>query len=65
MSASSRVRSLYAARLGSGRRVARAIGVIIFFVLATSGTTKADSQQYSVVAGVDAKNAGLRQAKSL
>jgi len=41
------------------RPVAGIAVATIFIVLVASGTTKADSQQYSVVARVDVKNAGL------
>src|SRR6266852_2774191 len=59
MSESSRLVALNTGRFGVLQSVARVVVATIFVVLvAPHGTTKADSQQYSV-ARVDAKSAGL------
>jgi len=54
--------SLVALNTGRSRPLRCVVGVVVatmFVVLAASRTSKADSQQYSVAARVDAKNAGL------
>ena len=50
---------LYASRSGPFQSIAGAVVATIFAVLVAPGTTKAQGQQYSVVARVDAKSAGL------
>jgi len=60
MSESSRLVALNTTRSGPLQSVAGVVVAAIFVVLvAPHGTTKADSQQYSVVARLDAKSAGL------
>jgi len=58
MSESSSLVALNTERSRPLRCVAGVVVATMFAVLAASRTTKADSQQYSVVARVDAKNAG-------
>jgi hypothetical protein len=63
MSESSRLLAVITSHSRPLRCVASVAAAIIFVVLAASRTTKADSQQYSFVARVDAKNAGLTSSE--
>jgi hypothetical protein len=66
MSESSGLLTLDGRRSLPSRCVAGVFVAIIFAVLfAPPGTTKADSQQYSAVVGVDAKSAGLTSSEVL
>jgi hypothetical protein len=63
MSKSSRLLAVITGQPWPARCVAAVAVTTMFVVLAASRTTKADSQQYSLVARVDAKNAGLTSSE--